>query len=489
MSELPVSRRPRCPEYIKIDTVDELLPYLRAVADRPYQAGALHATWDLQPGERILLRTDNWHDPLVVDACAAVLKEYGCEFEIETLDRGPKPEFDGYDEIDIMLALTAEVTGDMERWADMDRNATYDKVLWGFGGPVLGEANMKIARMPFVSRELVANPGNLIPGKIISAIDEWTDSTIKRGSLVRVTDPEGTDLTFPLPDHYFAPDRSTWNMETAQDWWPQSPDLIAGYMPGHITARPLWMSPEPGVDGINGVIAGTMNHIGPYPRLEMTVENGRITSIEGGGVFGDKLRELEERTKDLQYPGFPGPGLLWLFEVSIGTNPKVHRPRDGYLQGWICGIIERTRSGIIHLGYGTVVTSAREVEAANLGHPVGHWHTHLNFPTVTIQTPDGEEVLLIDEGRLKALDDPKVRAIAAEIAGEDADYWLDEAWVPAVPGLNCEGSYEEYAADPTAWTKAELQICRTQHPMFMRMVGAEHGLARPSTGGHAGCGH
>jgi hypothetical protein len=232
------------------------------------------------------------------------------------------------------------------------------------------------------------------------------------------------------------------------------------------------MTEEPGVDAINGVIAGTMNHVGPYPRITMQVRDSKITSIEGGGTFGDKLRALDEKTQNIQYPGYPGPGLMWLFEVSIGTNPKVHRPRKNYLSGWICGIYERMRSGVIHLGFGSIITSAQEIEAAKAGHPTGHWHVHLNFPTVTIETVTGETIKVIDEGRLCALDDPEVRTVA-ERAGADPDIWLQEDWIPAVPGLNCEGSYETYAADPTKWTKTELEICRNYHPLFMRMVNAE----------------
>ena len=61
-------RPPRCPPYIEISSAEALLPYLEQVAKRPYNQG-LHACWDLQPGERVLLRVDNWHDEMVVEAC------------------------------------------------------------------------------------------------------------------------------------------------------------------------------------------------------------------------------------------------------------------------------------------------------------------------------------------------------------------------------------------------------------------------------------
>lgn len=486
-SDLVLKRRPRCPPFVDIKSKEDLLPYLESVARRKYVPGALHVNWDLQKGEKVLLRCDSWHDPMVIEACEEILQRYGCEYEIDKVERGEAPRFDGHDEIEIFLSLTKELAHDLETWRQMDRDGVYDKVLWSFGGPVLTEANMKIARMPFITPEMVATPAHTIPGELLAAIDEWTDRTIRGAVRVRVTDPEGTDISFPVPDCYFDNgDRSRWNGPVAAEWWPQMTGPMQTFTPGHVTARPLFMFEEPGVDAINGVIAGTMNHVGPYPRIEMNVKDCKITSIEGGGLFGEKLRKLADETENIQYPGYPGKGIMWLFEISIGTNPKIHRPRQNYLSGWICGIYERMRSGIIHLGFGTIITSAQETEAALAGLPTGHWHVHLNFATIEIETIDGESIKVIDEGRLCALDDPEVRRVA-ERTGDDPDFWLEEDWIPAVPGLNCAGSYESYAADPTSWTLAELEICRNYHPLFMRMVNAERAPS-PKRGG-PGCNH
>ncbi|KXX54210.1 hypothetical protein [Rhodococcus sp. LB1] len=467
----PLKRRPRCPDYADVSTVEELLPYLDSVAKRKHVTASLHACWDLQRGERLLLRVDNWHDPLAVEAVEAILAQYGVDYEVERKDRGPVPEFEGHDEIEIFLALTKEVAQDIERWVQMDKDGTYDKVLWGFGGPVLAESNMKIARMPFITPEMIANPAHLIPEEVLNAIDEWTDLTVKKATSVRITDPEGTDLTYEMPEYFFNEDRTLWSPEQIERWWPQMPAVMKKHIPGHVSGLPPFMFDDPTKNKVNGVIASTMNHIGLYPRIEIDVHDSKIGEIRGGGLFGEKLRKLQEETKDLQYPGLPGPGLLWLWEVSIGTNPKIHRPRKDYLRGWVCPSYERMRSGIIHLGFGSVVTSAPEIEAARAGMPAGHWHGHLNFPTVTMQV-DGKPVTLIDEGRLGALDDPKVREIASKYG--DPDEWLEEDWIPAIPGLNCGGDYAAYAAEPNAWTKAELEICRNYHPLFMQMVGAEH---------------
>jgi hypothetical protein len=476
----PVSRRPRCPAFVEINSAEDLMPYLEAVAKRKYVQGALHAAWDLHEGERVLLKADTWHDPMVLEACRELFTRYAVDYEVEVEDRGPVPELNGHDEVEMFLMLTKSIAQDMDRWAQLDAEHIYDKVMWGLGGPVMTESNMKITRMPFITPEILASPAHTMPIEILSAIDEWTDRACKNARKVRVTDPEGTDISYTLPDVYFNEDRTQWNGPMTAKWWPQNPEPMKRFTGGHITARPYFLLEQPGIDDVSGVIAGTMNHVGPYPRIELTLDNCKITKIEGGGLFGDKLRDLDEKTKDVQYPGYPGPGLMWFWEVAIGTNPKIHRPRANFLTGWVCGVSERMRSGVIHLGFGTIITTAPEREAALAGELTGHWHVHLYFPTVTVETVDGDTVKIIDEGRLRALDAPEVRAVAEQVAGADADYWLQEDWIPAIPGINCGGSYDSYAKDPTSWTKTELEICRNYHPLFMRMVDAEPAPGRGS---------
>jgi hypothetical protein len=72
----------------------------------------------------------------------------------------------------------------------------------------------------------------------------------------------------------------------------------------------------------------------------------------------------------------------------------------------------------------------------------------MNFPTYEILTDDGP-VTVVEDGRLTVLDDPAVRDAAAEYG--DPDELLREAWVPPLPGVNVEGSYETYAEAPAAY--------------------------------------
>ena len=99
---------------------------------------------------------------------------------------------------------------------------------------------------------------------------------------------------------------------------------------------------------------------------------------------------------------------------------------------------------------------------------------HLNFPTYEAEGGSAEDVKVIENGRLCALDAPEVRAVAAKYG--DPDYLLREDWIPTIPGLNIDGDYNKHSAqDPMDYTMLELDICRKYHPLFKRMV------SRPGT--------
>jgi hypothetical protein len=472
---------PRCPDYKVAKSVEDLMPYFDAVARREYMTG-LHVAWDLKKDERILLQADNWHDPICIEAARRTFERFGCKAEIQMKDRGPIPIYRGHDEVEIFRDLSRELSEAMDQWEEFDQKGLYDKVLWGFGGPILSERKLKIQRFPFITPEMVMSAAHTYPVEILKALDLWTWDRIRRARSVHFVDPEGTDLWYTARDEYFDSHREFYNEEHVHRWWPQNEAFGRTYLPGHIWGKPSFLLP-PGLEDGHGVIAGTMNHIGPFPRIKLKVEKSLITEIEGGGEFGDKLRNLQDATYNVQYPGMPGKGLLYWWEASIGTNPKIHRPRDRFLHGWICAVYERMRSGIVHLGYGTIISSELEREAVRQKMPhVGHFHVHLNYPTVDVELKGGGVERVIDRGRLRGLDDPEIRKIAAKYG--DPDQILREDWIPATPGINVDGNYQrDYASQPEEWTAAELLICQKWHHLYMKMVGAEH------SGSGDGCGH
>lgn len=113
------------------------------------------------------------------------------------------------------------------------------------------------------------------------------------------------------------------------------------------------------------------------------------------------------------------------------------------------GGAKRIRSGVIHVGVGTRWRASEEVWAGERGITYGHLHVHLLFPTYAITTREGRSVPVIEHGRLCALDDPEVRAVAARRG--DAEAILREDWIPEIPGISAPGRYDDYAANPVRW--------------------------------------
>jgi hypothetical protein len=217
---------------------------------------------------------------------------------------------------------------------------------------------------------------------------------------------------------------------------------------GHLHGHP----PQPILPegDATGVIAGTTSHFSsPFPLVRLHLENGRLSFIEGGGAYGAEWQRIHEQTSEIQYPCFPRPGLFWLWEVAIGTNPWIRRPSDVHMLSSGGFEWERRRSGVIHVGLGTRWRGSEEVWAGERGLLYGHLHVHLLFPTYEITTTAGEKVRVIDHGRLTALDDPEVIAFAREIG--DPDVLLTEQWIPQIPGISAPGTYADYARDPTPY--------------------------------------
>lgn len=468
--DLASRRPPRCPEYIAAESVNDLLPYLRNVARRPYSQG-LHPAWDLQRGERVLIQVDNWHDPLCIEAIKAVMEEFGCDYEFSVKDRGPIPTFSGADEVDFFTEFTKELGELMDQWQELERAGTYDKILWGFGGPILGDAKVRVQRMPFITPEMLASSAHMLPMEVLTALDQWTWERVANARRITITDPEGTDLSFTNHPEYYDEKREFFNADLIARWFPQNTQYAKRPLGGHIWGKP-WVFLGPDKEDGRGVIAGTMNHIGPHPAIRMTVENSLVQEITGGGEYGEKLRAVQQRTADMQFPGHPSKGMLHWWEASIGTNPKIHRPRHDYMQGWCCGLYERMRSGVIHIGFGTIISSEPEREAVRQDLPAAHFHVHLYFPTLIAEMDDGRQEVVIDEGHLKALDDERIRQLAARYG--DPDELLREQWVPAIPGLNMQGDYaKDYAADPLDWTLTELHVCERWHHLYMKMISGD----------------
>lgn len=457
---------PRQPEPAPASTVEDLLPYAREIVDRPGTRSAYLTTGYgmVEEGDEVLLLVRSLHDERIVEAITRALRERGVSVDRLTIDIGPDEERTVTADVDLAITeeprdvpIYSEFLGRFPWVEELAAERGYDLLIESTAGPFPWHGHLTgepyyAERIPWQSPEIFASEATLYPQELLYTIAEKTRELIQEygpGSEVRITDPEGTDFRFTYHEAYFDDPAKRDGL----------PDGVRGhYEPGQLRADfPFFDNHVSGgvrpplVEGhdASGVIASTLGHHSkPYPRIELHLEDGVVTAIEGGGERGDRLRDLLERTRDVQYPDFPGPGLFWWFECAIGTNPKVFRPSKFMMKSQPGTLVERLRGGIVHLGTGTSATIYSEEWANDRAIPYGHVDHHLNFPTYEIDTGD-DVVTVIEKGHLVALDDPEVREVAAEYG--DPDELLSVDWVPPLPGVNADGDYEDYARDPAAY--------------------------------------
>ncbi|MEN2738366.1 hypothetical protein ABCS02_11290 [Microbacterium sp. X-17] len=438
----------------QIDNLEAALEQAKFLADQPEFLDLYSKTYspgyqgygETKPGDKVLIAIGSSVHLAAPLAIAKVLRERGAKVDIVIADEG----------VDRLITETDEIEANIRRepWKgheDTYRPRRYLEIPWVRklvewrnydlhiqGRAFPGSADFRWEGHAWQMLEHFIDKSNRFPRELHDLINKkaWDPVWARgKGAKVRITDKEGTDFSYTLLEDY-------WTTVAPTTWFAEDPCI------GHLMYHPG--PPINPLQDASGVIKGTLTHFSkPYPQLTATLEKGKIVSVEGGGGYGEGWRALLEETEDLQYDQFPGKGLFWLWEVAVGTNPWVRRPSkiDTISTGgteW-----ERYRSGVIHLGFGTAGPSEAENNAGKLGHPYGHLHVHLMWPTVEITAADGTVEVPIKDGRLAALDDPEVRELAAKF-GDPAEL-LDSEWEPQIPGISIPGDYAAYAQNPAPW--------------------------------------
>ena len=240
---------------------------------------------------------------------------------------------------------------------------------------------------------------------INKALDDKLDQAV-----VRVTDPQGTDISFE-------------GLKVCTDSDLFLSDEKVFYTFGTEMVGILPYEPEPNAEG---VIVSTSIHTGWVPEMKVTVKEGRGVHIEGGGDAGilwardwEKGKNASSKGRHTIFGEHKGPGINWFEELMYGVHPKAFRIGYKYrwegsdaFAAWVGGT---RRSGVLHFGFG----GGKD-----------EWYRHRDleifFPTMTIN-----KETIIENGRLKILDDPEVREEAAKYG--DPDYLLTEKWIPEMP--------------------------------------------------------
>jgi hypothetical protein len=345
----------------------------------------------------------------------------------------------------------------------LDQHPDIKAVFWRRGGRprtarLLKEHSSKFfGNFIFDNRYELMNKASTFPGDVWKLAEERVIEPLAWADRVEASDPEGTRMSFEVSE------------EHAKIWG------SAAYLQGHLFMSPYQATgrfPYSSVDypalqkkwnaplqtKVNGVFAGTSNHAGSFPRIEVHVKDGYVTEIKGGGIYGDLWREFLRYPKinELNYPYQDRPGYWWFYEAGLGTNPKFFKRPDENMQG--NNLSERNNAGVIHWGFGgSVVHDPEKPEESKAwidfpkqhGLPKDHWwHIHNMFLTykVRVRGTKNSWLTLIDKGEVTAYRSPEVRALASRYG--DLKEALSEDWVAHVPGINAPGKYEDYAKDP-----------------------------------------
>jgi hypothetical protein len=458
---------PRHPAYLRqerTEDIESLLPLARSLVRRKYGRMAL----DVAPEDEILIITAPHQNPVVFEVMGRALREIGAKRvdQVSTADLGlPVQEYsaaEGWREITDRLRPMVEEGVEYNAAAAALKRYLDDRP--GYTAVFAGQSGRRHWRRAASSRmrnnwlfatyEDFIGRANAFPDELWRQIDLSIVDEFANAAAVRITSPEGTDISWEVTEEQAA----LWVKGAFQSGHIMA-STIQGIRFGHSVetfveqARILFPT-------LNGVVAGTSNHTGYFPHVSVTVEGGMIAKIEGGGRYGELWREVVERYRDVQYPGFPYKGWHYFNDSSIGTNPKSARQIETlwkYNDSWT-NLPERAQAGVIHFGFGAEHWDQTFLRYAKENHlPTMHFpHVHNIFATYSIKQRDtGEWKNIIDKGRLTILDDPSTIRHANSLGDTSL---LQYDWIPALPGINYPGDYfKDYANEPVAWITRDQQ--------------------------------
>jgi hypothetical protein len=462
---------PCAPEYKKPSSVDDCLAQARLLAKKTIGRGALGP---VKKGDNILIVTLADQDEYVKDAVTIAFKEEGAEkvdFIFEHELSGGEPRVfnteEGWREADTMINSPWDLSGSMF-YTDISENLrnylnehpNYTGVFWGLGGRDHQIFQMREHKHKFRNNwlfnswEEFASKANVYPDELWIEIEKRIVEAVGKACEVRITDPEGTHIEYKLTP-------------TEAKRWQQGV-----WLHGHLFMDPLMatvqenyrvpVSPKvpPVFRDLNGVLAGTSNHQGYIPHIRLFFEHGRLVEVKGGGKYGDLIREMMEKYKDVHWPGYPEKGFLWFCDTALCTLVKAFRHRSDLFHSYwrLPNLAERNRAGVFHLGFGSRRHGEEYLKYAQEHNLImGHIHVHNYFATYEIKIQGTDHwYKIVDKGWLTAMDDPEIRALSVKYGEPDELFSYD--WIPPLPGINCEGDYfKDYAQDPIPYLKKRLE--------------------------------
>jgi len=514
---------PRFPSYLKpVSSVEEVLPHVRPLVRNKtgFQGAGLGIA---NPGDTVTFVTSATADPLIVEAVRRAMEERKVqvnvvpEYEMVGVSKAYADAYEkirrsytaeqGYMEAATWVESNFPEPDKIEAWLKERRPDLYGKIFpasrelpprlkdvqqklllpnlgkgiqayltthtevrgifWGKGGGTFLRRNLHPMEQKFLGLFVVDNRWDVMsqlgtyPGDVWQLAEEQLMEPLIHVDKLTAKDPEGTDVWADIsPEQAAHWARGVYQRGHLYMFPNQATGRFGYSVVDYPSFQKEWLPREP-LAVIHGVLAGTTNHTGFFPRWEIHFnDNGYIAEVKGGGTTGDALREFMQLPgiNDLVYP-FHNPehkGYWYLYEIAFGTHPKAFRNPQGLEDGTV--IPERLRAGVIHWGLGItlhhdpgVQTQSQKLLDFTREHnmPRDHgFHTHTYFTTYRVHLRDADRwVTLLDKGHMTSLDNPEVRALASRYG--DPNELLTEDWRPDMPGINAPGDYtKDYAPDP-----------------------------------------
>jgi hypothetical protein len=378
----------------------------------------------------------------------------------------PTPKYDNETYARMARDYVKDVPDRLVAW--LDKHPEIDWIVWRSGGRtntrkfVRHHGEKLLGNYTYLDLYDLMSQVPDFPSDVWRLVETKTIEPIGFADRAEVTDPEGTAFGYDVSEA----EAKSWAAGVYnQGHLYMFPAQATGRFPYSLVEFPAVVDnyqplilPE-----VNGVVASTSSHAATYPRVEVKIRNGKIADIKGGGLYGEGLKLFQNYpgTQDLQWPYAPKPGYWWLFEAGMGTNPKYFKHPGEVLEG--NNLSERNVAGVIHWAFGAEAAQgpndtrewSKETNefATKNNVPRGHsMHQHNLLPTYQLRLRDLDQwATLVEHGGLAALSDVGVRALASRYGNPDTILRRD--YIPALPGVNMPGKYEDYAKDPGAyWT-------------------------------------
>lgn len=338
---------------------------------------------NVQQGERVLILADTAQDEDVIAAYAAAVRQVRAEATI-------------------MIVEELEPTIDI-RIMDKDVPQRVKDAVWNYDVVINALQGFIHPNEEFLSKPMMENGLRWIwgpqyahtlnsdysrfPPELIYRMIEKDLEIVRNGEQIRVTDPKGTDISADITPNKIP--HGTGTVASARSM------RKGGFItPGGILGQ------THNLPNANGEVYFDNMDITEEPGSEPAywrVEDSWVVEIEGPGTEPWQRMAEEDASATL------------FSEIMWAYNPK-----QSIKNNWPKYEPVTRHAGVLHMAIGSPPSRGSGDPEKTSTHPLAHTHGLLLEPSVFI---DGEP--LVEEGRLKRLDDPEIRDLASTYGDPD----------------------------------------------------------------------